>query len=190
MRGPPPAASPHGTFATGSYEGRGIIACRLWRRTGGAACGDATRDARPARHNRKRGFLSGHADVSTTVSAIKAGVLDVLEKPVHQAQLLERVRQALDRDAQQRHDHSHRVDISHRLDLLSEREKEVMQLLVTGHNSKQIASQLGITPKTAMKHRSRVLEKLEVDSVVQIARLLSNAPDDTSPQQSSETGSA
>jgi len=123
-------------------------------------------------------FMSGYVDVGSAVAAMKAGAVDFLEKPVHKQLLLERVQQALDCDMHRRQSIERRDRVDKRLSALSEREREVMDLLVLGDSSKQIAGKLGICPKTAMRHRSQVLNKLGMDSVVQLVRMLSPSIED------------
>ncbi|MCE9552381.1 MAG: response regulator [Planctomycetes bacterium] len=122
-------------------------------------------------------FVTAQAEVSQAVAAIKRGAVDFLEKPMHMAVLKECIVQALDKDGRRRRARLEQASMSDRLAQLSEREREVKDLLLAGQNAKQIATLLSICPKTAMKHRSRILEKMGVESIVQLFRLLApNAP--------------
>lgn len=121
-------------------------------------------------------MITGYATVPFVVAAMKAGADDFLEKPFHRQLLLERVQKALDRHAgvlrnEAEHDHQ-----DERAALLTTREREVMQLLIDGQSSKEIAASLAISVKTIAKHRARVLEKMEAENVVDLARRLSRPP--------------
>lgn len=124
-------------------------------------------------------FVTGCAEVSQAVAAIKRGAVDFLEKPLPMAALKVCIVSALDMDGRRRLARSQQASISDRLAQLSQRELEIKDLLLAGYNAKQIATRLNICPKTAMKHRSRILEKMKVESIVQLFRLLSSdAPND------------
>ena len=116
-------------------------------------------------------FVTGHGDVATAVKAMKAGAFDYLEKPFGHQELLDRVNQAIAEDQQTRHLIRRRKEWSRRLTLLSEREHQVMTMVVTGSMSKEIASELGVSLKTIERHRSRIMEKLQVQSVADLVRL-------------------
>lgn len=116
-------------------------------------------------------FLTGHADVSTSVRAMKAGAVDFLEKPVERDMLLDALRRALARDAAQRaaREHAHRQ--SARLALLTPREREVFDRIVAGKLNKQIASELGIGLRTVKAYRAQLMAKLGVDSAAELGKL-------------------
>jgi two-component system, LuxR family, response regulator FixJ len=117
-------------------------------------------------------MISGCADIPMAVQAMSAGAMDFLEKPFNRRTLLARIQEAIDRDAQRQHDTARSADLTARLDHLSARQREVFDRLVAGKHSKQIASELGIGEKTVAKHRASVLEKMQVDSVVELVRLM------------------
>jgi len=121
-------------------------------------------------------FVTGRAEVSTVVMAMKQGAVDFLEKPLQLPLLKQRILDALELDGYRSEMCGQQSQLDSRLTSLSPRETEVKNLLLAGYNAKQIASQLGICPKTAMKHRSRVLDKLGVESTVQLVRLLPPTP--------------
>ena len=123
-------------------------------------------------------FLTGHGDVPTAVAAVKRGAFDFVEKPFSNNSLVDRVEQALQSSAlalAQRQDHSTRQQA---LAELTEREREVMQLVVDGRPNKLIADALGISVRTVEVHRARVFDKMKVRSAVELANLLSHPPAD------------
>ena len=114
-------------------------------------------------------IISGFADVASVVRAVKNGAVDVLEKPFQDEALLERVRAAVERDRQ---DRQSGAQLTSRIASLSTRQREVMQLLLAGKGTKEIARDLGISTKTLEKHRALVLSKMGVESVVELMRLV------------------
>lgn len=117
-------------------------------------------------------MISGYADVSSAVQAMSAGALDFMEKPFSRQALMQRVMEALDRSARQRQEQARRAEVAARIATLSAREREVMVLLVAGKHAKHIAAEFGIGEKTVLKHRSRVLDKMRVDSVAELVRVV------------------
>jgi FixJ family two-component response regulator len=105
------------------------------------------------------------------VKAMGAGAVDFIEKPFSRQALLTRVQEAVDRDAGRRHRETQHSDVAERLSSLSQREREVMGLLIAGNHSKQIAAKLKIGEKTVAKHRARVFEKMRIDSVAALVHL-------------------
>lgn len=116
-------------------------------------------------------FLSGHGDVSKSVQAMKAGAFDFLTKPVNAKNLLPAIRAAIERDAVARREQAELSEIRARLDTLTPREREVLEHVVTGKLNKQVAGDLGITEATVKMHRARVIAKIKVRSVAELARL-------------------
>jgi FixJ family two-component response regulator len=109
--------------------------------------------------------LSGHGDIPMAVTAIKNGAMDFLEKPFDDALLLHRVNQGL-KQAFELQQQSRQLEHSRSLyDSLSRREKEVMALVVNGRANREIAEDLGISPKTVEVHRSRVMNKMQAGSL-------------------------
>jgi len=119
--------------------------------------------------------VSAYADISIAVQAVKAGAVDFLVKPLTQRLLVERIQEALDQDALRQREEFRCAGFLTRLDTLSRREREVMDLLVVGNHGKQIAAKFGIGEKTVAKHRSRVFEKLQIDSVAELVHLVLGA---------------
>lgn len=120
-------------------------------------------------------MISGCADIPMAVRAMSVGAFDFLEKPFNRQTLLTRIQAAIDHDARQKQQAARSAEVTARVDHLSARQREVLDLLVAGKHSKQIASELGIGEKTVAKHRAGVLEKMRVDSVVDLVRLMSTA---------------
>ena len=115
-------------------------------------------------------MISGHAEVPTAVAAMRAGALMLLEKPFDMRQLEEQVRQALAIDAQQREKRRRRAAIAARVATLTDREREIMALLIEGKTNKEISLALGVSVPTVDKHRWRVFEKMAVDNTVELLR--------------------
>jgi len=117
-------------------------------------------------------IITGHGDVPTAVRTMKAGAIDVLEKPFSDDLLLERVHQALERDAAQRREQRERERVSARLARLTPREREVMAGIVDGKLNKVIAADLGLSTRTVEIHRARIMEKMQVRSVSNLVQMV------------------
>jgi FixJ family two-component response regulator len=117
-------------------------------------------------------FITGHGNISMCAKAMKAGAVDFLPKPFRVTELLECVERALARSADQRQSGIEQTAARRLLDLLTPREFEVMQLVVTGMLNKQIANRLGTAEKTIKVHRGRVMRKLGIVSVAELVRLV------------------
>ncbi len=117
-------------------------------------------------------FLTGHADVPTAVDAVKRGAFDFCEKPFSDNALVDRIEQALAQSTQIVRARTEAVRLEGRLDELTERERDVMRLVVEGLPNKLIADQLDISVRTVEVHRARVFDKMEVKSAVELANLL------------------
>ena len=114
--------------------------------------------------------LTGHGNVATSVRALKAGAVDFLQKPVPPKLLLERIRAALERDRQTRALTTERAIVTARFAHLTPREREVMELLVAGKTSKEIAAAMHVSVRTVEGHRRMVLAKMQVSSAAQLVR--------------------
>ena len=121
-------------------------------------------------------FLTGHADVPTAVATVKSGAFDFCEKPFSDNQLVDRVQAALQLSAQHLQDSRVQHQLQDRLAELTERERDVMRLVVEGLPNKLIADQLNISVRTVEVHRARVFDKMQVKSAVELANLLRAAP--------------
>ncbi|MBY0408994.1 MAG: response regulator [Burkholderiaceae bacterium] len=117
-------------------------------------------------------FLTGHADVPTAVDTVKRGAFDFCEKPFSDNALVDRVEQALAKSADHLSLLRARISVTVRLSELTDRERSVMHLVVEGLPNKLIADQLDISVRTVEVHRSRVFEKMQVKSAVELANLL------------------
>jgi FixJ family two-component response regulator len=120
-------------------------------------------------------FITGYGDIPMCAQAMKAGAVDFLRKPFRSDELLQCVQNALIRSVEQRRRSAEKNEARRLLDLLTPREFQVMQLVVTGMLNKQIAGELGTAEKTVKVHRGRVMEKLGVSSVAELVRLVQKA---------------
>lgn len=120
-------------------------------------------------------IITGHGDVPIAVRAMKAGAMDVLEKPFNDQNLLDAITKAITKSSEAFEDQFSRDKFKQRAGHLSPREREIMDLLILGNGSKAIAAQLGISSKTVDVHRIHIMEKMEVKSVVELARLAVSA---------------
>jgi FixJ family two-component response regulator len=120
-------------------------------------------------------FITAHGNIPMCARAIKAGAVDFLSKPFKSRELLKCVERALNRSTEERSRAAARGEAHRLLDLLTPREFEVMQLVITGMLNKQVAGELGIAEKTVKLHRGRVMEKLGVVSVVELVHLAQTA---------------
>jgi len=119
-------------------------------------------------------FLTGHADVPTAVDAVKRGAFDFFEKPFSDNALVDRIVQALDQSASALREQRQTTGLRAQLDGLTERERDVMRLVVGGLPNKLVADQLDISVRTVEVHRARVFDKMNVKSAVELANLLRN----------------
>ena len=117
-------------------------------------------------------FLTGHASVATAVEALKRGAFDFCEKPFSDNALVDRIEHALQRSAEVLAVRRERQGLQVRLTELTDRERDVMRLVVEGLPNKLIADQLDISVRTVEVHRARVFDKMNVKSAVELANLL------------------
>jgi FixJ family two-component response regulator len=122
-------------------------------------------------------FVSAHGDVPMVARAMRDGAFDFLQKPFNEQHLLDRVQEAVQVAARRRNEKVWLADVQGRLDCLTARERDVMEGMVAGRLNKQIADDLGISMKTVEQHRSRVMEKLRVDSLAELVRMVVLAGD-------------
>lgn len=120
-------------------------------------------------------FITGHADIPSSVKAMKKGAMDFLPKPFEDKDLFNAVSLALKKDSETRSELGELENIKTKLDKLTLREYEIMTFVITGAINKQIAYELDITEKTVKVHRANVMNKLEVSSVADLVRLTAKA---------------
>ena len=117
-------------------------------------------------------FISGHGDLAMAVEAMKKGAYDFMEKPVGDQMLLDRINAALSEDQRRRTVHAECESFQKAASRLTSREHEVLALLKAGKSTNAIAETLGISQKTVQVHRTRILEKLHVESVPALLTIL------------------
>src|SRR5579859_2496371 len=129
-------------------------------------------------HELKRGkasipiiFLTAHADVPMSVRAMKSGAVEFLTKPFRQQDLLDAVQRSLTRARILREKERELAELRHRCEKLSTREREVMNLVVTGMLNKQIAAELGASEATVKMYRSQVMKKMQAKSLPELVRM-------------------
>lgn len=116
-------------------------------------------------------FVTGHADVRMGVEAMKAGAVDFLTKPFRDQDLLDAVSKGIERDRRQRQLKQESIDLRERYDSLTAREREVMELVVSGLLNKQIAAQLTMSETTAKIHRANMIRKMRAQSLPDLVRI-------------------
>jgi len=116
-------------------------------------------------------FVTGHGDIPTCASAMKAGAIDFLAKPFRDEDLLNAIARSLRVAQRLLREHAERTRIQALVNHLTPREREVLELVVLGKLNKQIAAQLGASEKTIKVHRGRVMQKMQVFSVAELVRL-------------------
>lgn len=117
-------------------------------------------------------IISGHGNVPNAVRAMRAGALDFIEKPFRRRVLLDRVRKGITQDAQRRAKQAEQIDFAERLESLSDRERETLDILIKGYTAKEAAAVLGISHRTVEAHRNRIMTKLHIDSLVELAGVM------------------
>ncbi len=113
-------------------------------------------------------FITAHGDIPMTARAMKAGAVEFLPKPFQKQELLEAIHQALERDRTIRAEEAGLSTLRTRFDSLTEREREVMGLVVTGLMNKEVAAELGVTEITIKVHRGHVMQKMKADSLAEL----------------------
>ena len=116
-------------------------------------------------------ILTAHGDVATTRAALQAGAFDFLEKPIDEGPLLKTVAAAIARDAEIQVQKDRRAAIHRQISRLTPRERQVLKLVVDGHHNREVARELGISPRTVEVYKARVMDKLQVDRLADLIRL-------------------
>jgi FixJ family two-component response regulator len=120
-------------------------------------------------------FLTGNGDIPSSVRAMRGGAEDFLTKTAPKADLLDAIRRALARDVCERGERVFRREFSERFETLTQREREVLGHVVRGSLNKQIAGDLGTVEQTIKVHRMRVMEKMRVQSLAELVRIVERA---------------
>lgn len=115
-------------------------------------------------------FITGHGDVPMAVAALKKGAADFIEKPFNNRELIELIAACLERAEAQRSRLRQGAEMARRLEQLTQREQEVLDLIIAGKLNKQIADMLGISIKTVEVHRARVMEKMGASSLAELVQ--------------------
>ena len=116
-------------------------------------------------------FITGHADIPMTVTAMKSGAIEFLTKPFRDQDLLDVIQRALNRDRMLREKHQQLAELQQRYAGLSTREREVMTLVVAGMLNKQIAAELKASETTVKIHRAHVMQKMQAKSLPELVRM-------------------
>ena len=120
-------------------------------------------------------ILTGHANVTMAVTAMKQGAFDFLRKPYNDDALIDCVKRAMETEQALNRQHSKKLKTRKTIGDLTDREREVMDLVVKGFQNKQIAEQLGISNKTVEAHRARVMKKCGVRTLTDLVKLVLDA---------------
>ncbi len=116
-------------------------------------------------------FITGHGDVPMAVEAMQKGAVDFIQKPFRDQELLDRIREALATDEERREEQQAHAEVASRLARLTNREREVFDLVVTGKPNKVIAYELGVSQRTVEIHRARVMEKMQARSLADLVKM-------------------
>ncbi|MDA0681597.1 MAG: LuxR C-terminal-related transcriptional regulator, partial [Proteobacteria bacterium] len=116
-------------------------------------------------------FITGHGDVPMAVEAMQKGAVDFIQKPFRDQELLDRIGEALKTDQELRSVREEKADVLTKIEKLTKRERQVLDLVVTGKPNKVIAYELGVSQRTVEIHRARVMEKMLAKSLADLVRM-------------------
>jgi two-component system response regulator FixJ len=116
-------------------------------------------------------LITGHGDIDMAVAAVKAGACDFIEKPFDESRLLASVRDAVEKGRQRMNDRADLEQMQARFELLSRRQRQVMELAAAGLSNKEIGAKLSISPKTVENHRAWVMERIGARNVAELVRI-------------------
>jgi RNA polymerase sigma factor (sigma-70 family) len=116
--------------------------------------------------------ITAHGDVAAARTALKAGALDFLEKPIDDVLLLDLTAEAMDRARRANRETLHTADLEQRIARLTPRERDVMELAAEGLNNREMAAQLAISPRTVEVYKARMMEKMQVRRQSELIRLV------------------
>lgn len=116
-------------------------------------------------------IITGHGDVGSAREAFRSDAIDFLEKPLNETKLLQAIDEALKRQSASIKTRQQQEQFTRRLEELTPREHEVMDLVVAGRHNREIAEELGISPRTVEVHKARMMAKLDADNIPQLVRI-------------------
>ena len=116
-------------------------------------------------------FITGHGDVPMAVEAMQKGAVDFIQKPFRDQELLDRIGEGLKTDQERRSEREEKAEVRERIGKLTNREQQVLDLVVTGKPNKVIAYELGVSQRTVEIHRARVMEKMQAKSLADLVRM-------------------
>jgi len=116
-------------------------------------------------------FITGHGDLPMAVEAMREGAIDFIRKPIDEENLLHRIQQAFESESGVRKLFQHRKEILLRVELLTDRERQIFELVTRGETNKVIAIELGISERTVEVHRSNVMKKMDAKTMAQLVRM-------------------
>lgn len=116
-------------------------------------------------------FITGHGDVPMAVEAMQKGAVDFIQKPFRDQELLDRIGEAITTDQERRSAREEKAEVLGKIETLTNRERQVLDLVVTGKPNKVIAYELGVSQRTVEIHRARVMEKMQAKSLADLVRM-------------------
>ena len=160
------------------WTGCAVIDLRMPGMSGGALQEEMLRRAVP----QPVVIITAHGDIAAARATLKAGAVDFIEKPIDDEQLVIAIRTAFDRDAETQRDVARAAELATRLDRLTDREREVLDRVIAGRHNREIAAELGISPRTVEVYKARMMEKLQVRRVPDLVRLVLESKAETTVQ--------